>query len=136
MGLIPGLGRYLEGGHGNPLQYSYLENPMDRGTQGPIVHRVTQSQTRLKRLSSSSSTIWEALEGSYLNIIRAPQVVLVVKNMPDSAGDIRDTCVILGWEDSLEEGMATHSSIPTWRIPWTEESGRLQSIGSQRVGDN
>ena len=36
-------------------------------------------------------------------------------------------------EDPLEEGMATHSSIPAWRIPWTEEAGRLQSIGSQRV---
>ena len=40
----------------------------------------------------------------------------------------------LDWEDPLEEGMATHSSIPAWRIPWTEESGRLESIGSQRVG--
>ena len=35
----------------------------------------------------------------------------------------------LGWEDTLEEGMATHSSILAWRIPWTEESGRLQFIG-------
>ena len=40
----------------------------------------------------------------------------------------------LGWEDPLEEGMATHSSNLAWRIPWTEEPGRLQSIGSQRVG--
>ena len=40
----------------------------------------------------------------------------------------------LGWEDSLEEGMATHSSILAWRIPWTEEPGGLQSTGSQRVG--
>ena len=42
----------------------------------------------------------------------------------------------LGWEDSLEEGMATHSSIPAWRIPGTEEIGGLQSTGSQRVGHN
>ena len=40
----------------------------------------------------------------------------------------------LGWEDALEEGMATHSSILSWRIPWTEEPGRLQSMWSQRVG--
>jgi len=40
----------------------------------------------------------------------------------------------LGQEDPLEEGMATHSSILAWRIPWTEESGALQSIGSQGVG--
>ena len=39
----------------------------------------------------------------------------------------------LGWEDLLEERMATHSSILAWRSPWTEESGRLQSMGSQRV---
>ena len=37
----------------------------------------------------------------------------------------------LGWEDPLEEGMATHSSILAWRIPWTEDTGGLQSIGSQ-----
>ena len=40
----------------------------------------------------------------------------------------------LGQEDAPEEGMATHSSIPTWRIPWTEELGRLQSMESQRIG--
>ena len=40
----------------------------------------------------------------------------------------------LGWEDPLEKGMATHSSILAWRIPWTEEPDRLQSIGLQRVG--
>ena len=39
----------------------------------------------------------------------------------------------LGWEDLLEEGMATHSSILEWRIPWTEEPGGLQPMGSQRV---
>ena len=40
----------------------------------------------------------------------------------------------LGQVDPLEEGLATHSSILAWRIPWTEEPGGLQSIGSQRVG--
>ena len=40
----------------------------------------------------------------------------------------------LSWEDPLEKGMATHSSILAWRIPWTEEPGGLQSVGSQRVG--
>ena len=42
----------------------------------------------------------------------------------------------LGWEDPLEKERATHSSIPAWRIPWTEELGRLQFMGSQRVGDD
>ena len=41
---------------------------------------------------------------------------------------------LLGWEDLLEEGMATHTSILAWRIPWTEEHAGLQSKGSQRVG--
>ena len=39
----------------------------------------------------------------------------------------------LGWEDPLEKGMTTHSSIPAWRIPWTKEPSRLQFMGSQRV---
>ena len=52
----------------------------------------------------------------------------VVKNLPI----MQETQVqSLGWEDSLEEGMATHSSILVWRIPWTEEPGRLQPTGSQ-----
>ena len=42
----------------------------------------------------------------------------------------------LGWEDLREEGMATHSSSLAWRIPWTEEPGGLQSIGSHRVGQD
>ena len=42
----------------------------------------------------------------------------------------------LGWEDPLEKGKATHSSILTWRIPWTEEPGGLESMGSQRIGHN
>ena len=40
----------------------------------------------------------------------------------------------LGWEDPLEEGMAAHSSILAWEMPWTEEAGRLQSMGVQRIG--
>ena len=48
-----------------------------------------------------------------------------------NAGDLVQS---LGWEDPLEKGKATHSSILAWRIPWTEEPGGLQSMGSQRVG--
>ena len=58
----------------------------------------------------------------------------MVKNMPANAGDIRNAVGSLGQEDSLEEGRATNSSILSWRIPWTEETGGLQSIGSQKVG--
>ena len=49
--------------------------------------------------------------------------------------EIQETRVqSLSWEDPLEKEMATHSSIFAWRIPWREEPGRLQSMGSQRVG--
>ena len=47
-GSITGLGRFPGGGHGNPLQYSYLENPMDRGAWQATVHRVAKSRTQLK----------------------------------------------------------------------------------------
>ena len=54
----------------------------------------------------------------------------IVKNLPS----VRETQVLsLGQEDPLEKGMATHSSILSWRIPWTEEHGGLQSMGLQRV---
>ena len=61
---------------------------------------------------------------------RASLVAQMVKNLPT----MQETWVqSLGWEDPLEKGMATPSNILAWRIPWTEESGRLQSTGSQRV---
>ena len=49
----------------------------------------------------------------------------MVKNLPANAGDRETWVQSLGQEDPLEEGMATHSSILAWRIPWTEEPGRL-----------
>ena len=61
-------------------------------------------------------------------------MALMVKNPPANTGDVRDAGSIPGSEDPLEKGMATHSSVLVWRIPWTEKSGRLQSMGSQRVG--
>ena len=56
-GSIPGSGRSPGGRNGNPLQYSCLENPMDRGAWGATVHRVVQSQTRLKQLSTQHADI-------------------------------------------------------------------------------
>ena len=58
-------------------------------------------------------------------------IVESVKNMPA----MQETRVqLLGWEDPLEKEMTTHSSTLAWKIPWMEEPGRLQSMGSQRVG--
>ena len=59
--------------------------------------------------------------------------MLVVKNLPVIAEDVRDAVRSLGQEDPLKKGMATHFSILAWKIPWTEEPGGLQFIGSQRV---
>ena len=58
-------------------------------------------------------------------------LVQMLKNPPA----MQETWVrYLGWEDPLEKGTATHSGILTWRNAWTEEPGRLQSMGLQRVG--
>ena len=62
--------------------------------------------------------------------VRASQVAQMVKNLPEMQGTWVQS---LSWEDPLEKGMATHSSIPARRIPWTEKPGGLQSLGSQRV---
>ena len=69
--------------------------------------------------------------GLYMMInIWASQVTLVVENLPANAGD---PGLIPGSGRSLEKKMATHFSILAWRIPWTEEPGGLQSMGSQRI---
>ena len=77
-GSIPLLGRSPGGGHSNALQYSCLENPMDRGGWWATVRVVTESRTRLRDYGSDS------------------QVALVVKNLPANAGDIRDAGSIPG----------------------------------------
>ena len=76
----------------------------------------------------------EQLRDSSINI--SVSILLeaqMVKNLPA----MQETPVrSLGQEDPLEKGMATHSSILAWRIPWTEKPGRLESMGSQRGGHN
>ena len=72
---------------------------------------------------------WENLELAH--IVKGTSLVAqMVKCLPT----MQETQVrSLGWDDPLEKEMATHSSTPAWKIPWTEEPGRLQSMGSQRV---
>ena len=66
---------------------------------------------------------------------RVSQVALEVKNPAANAGDIRDMVQSLGCEEPLKEGgHGTYSRVLAWRIPWTEEPGGLQPMGSQRVG--
>ena len=67
-------------------------------------------------------------------MIWASQVVLVVKNLPVNAGDIRDVGSIPGSGRSPGGGHSNPLEVHAWRIPWTEEPDRLQSIGSQAVG--
>ena len=78
-------------------------------------------------MTSLSLSFFQALlEPSWASL-----AVQTIENLPA----VQETWVLsLGWEDPLEKEMATHSSTLAWKIPWTEESGRLQSIGSQRVG--
>ena len=66
-------------------------------------------------------------------VVGSSLVAQTVKHLPA----MLETWVqFLGWEDPLEKEMATHSSTLVWKIPWTEEPGRLQSMGSQRVTDD
>jgi len=65
--------------------------------------------------------------------LRASQMALVVKNLPAKAGNKRDIILIPDWANPLEEGVATHSSILAWRIPWTEEPGELWSMGHKEL---
>ena len=77
----------------------------------------------------------ESREASWLKLLVNPLEGFpggsVIKNPPTNA---RNMGSVLCWEDPLEEKMATHSNILVWRVPWTEEPGRLQSMGLKRVG--
>ena len=86
-----------------------------------------------KRHNSLPSWIYtESSENNMCNRSQASLVAQIVKNLPA----MQETWVLsLGWEDPLQKGMATHSSILAWRIPWREEPGRLQSTGSHNEWD-
>ena len=147
-------------GNGNPLQCSCLENPRDGGAWWAAIYGVAQSQTQLKRLSSSSKSIMPMKQNNHAGGICSVFIVphcLHYCQFPKSGSEsfsckdqktnfsavaqrlkrlpaMQETWVrSLGREDPLEKEMATHSSILAWRIPWMEEPGGLQSTGSQRV---
>ena len=90
-----------------------------------------QAATPLGRWQSETSTFHRA--ASTTPLPRGAHVAQMVKSLPA----VRETWVRpLCREDPLEKEMATHSSILAWKIPWREVPGRLQSMGSQRVGHN
>ena len=91
---------------------------------------VTHSNGKVDTVVKGSCKHNQGLNSVDLKTLALAQMI---KNLPA----VWETWVpSLGWEDSLEKGMATHSSTLAWRIPWTEEPGGLQSMGSQRVGHN
>ena len=117
---------YIGEGNGSPLQCSCLENPRDRGAWWAAVYGVAQSWTRLKRLSSSSSS----------NNMWASHVVLVVKNLPANTGGAGDVGSIPGSGRSLGGRHGNQLQYSCLENPWTEVRGRLQCIGSKGVRHN
>ena len=129
----------IGGGNGNPLQCSCLKNPRDGGAWWAAVYGVAQSRTRLKRLSSSSSSSMEFL-------VKRTTATLRLSGKESAVQELQDTQVqSLGWEDPLEKEMETHSSILAWRIPmdrgvWqatvhrvTKNRAWLRQLGSTHV---
>ena len=80
------------------------------------------------------SSITYLVAGKIVDHTWALQVTLVIKNLLENAIDVRDACLIPGVGGSPGGGNGNPLSALAWRIPWTEEAGGLQSIGSQRVG--
>ena len=92
----------------------------------PGVNLAQVVKARVRSLAFEDLGRWKVTDGASLVAQFAKNLCAVQEILIQS----------LGWEDPLEKGMATHSSILAWRIPWTEEPGRLQSMGSQRVRHN
>ena len=115
---VPKLGRSPGGVNGNPLQYSCLENPMDRGAWQATVHGITKSWTRL------SDFHFTFIQRGFPSGTNGKE--------PACNAEVRDTGSIPGLGRSPGGGHI--SSILGQRIPWTEKPGRLWSIASQRVG--
>ena len=96
-------------------------------SQGKHKDFITETELRLR--SSKHMLFWTALITHLVTFL----VAQTVKRLPT----MRETRVwSLGWEDPLEKEMATHSSTLAWKFPWMEERGRLQSMRSQRVGND
>ena len=156
------LGRSPGGWDGNPLQYSYPENFMERGAwqvYSPWGHKDLDLTEWLTLLKTSLVVQWLRLHAStagetgyipgwgtkipYASWCNNKKIKFDILGFPGGSDSEESACNVgdlgsirkIPWrrEDPLEKGMAIHSSILSWRIPWTEEPGVLQFIGSQRV---
>ena len=105
-------------------QFRFKPGQADNRVYAFTFHYITFPRERPTYPRNKAKSTW-------YSSIKASKVAPVAKNLPANAGDGRDVVRSLGREAPLEEGMATHSSLLAWRIPWTEEPGRLQSIWSQ-----
>ena len=103
-----------QGPPGSAMLWRLLRPPVSRSTEGWPSHQAPED------FSTHNS---QARESGFPG-------AQTVKNLPAMW---ETQAQPLRWKDPLEKGMATHSSVPAWRIPWAEEPDRLQSIGSQRV---
>ena len=158
-GLIPGSGRPPEGENGNPLQYSWLKNPMDREAWWATVHRVAKSPTQLNTHTQWISWAfcthlickWRQCDFFLTNLdafdfftcwTALARTSNTVSNRNDKSGhsylapDVKGKRSVFyhRYNVSSEKAMAPHSSTLAWKIPWTEEPVRLQSMESLRVG--
>ena len=160
-GSIPGLGRSPGGGNGNLLQYSCLENPMDRGAWQATVHGVPKSQTLLSdwAYTHTQRAITNQLGVKEYCLNKLRELVMdreawcaavhgVTKSRTwQSAWTewnwIGRWAMNMKWKltklckwpgTSQEKAMVPHSSTLAWKIPWMEEPGGPQSMGSHRVG--
>ena len=130
LGLIPDLRRSLGEGKGYPLQYSGLENSTDC-----IVRGVTKNRKRLSNFPFTSLHRCRTMDTEGPNVKLLMDFLLHKGSAPHTSTVLKSSLSIFcPYFDLLEKAMATHSSILTWRIPWPEETGGLQSMGLQRVG--
>ena len=122
-----------------------LRNPMDCSLPGSSIHGIFQA-----RVLEWGAIAFSVCLPTRFYLIRPPSTILVISfanlllrtlaqavNSSTAMQETEETQIkSLGWEDPREEEMATHSNILAWRTPWTEESGRLQAMDSQRVRHN
>ena len=101
-----------------------LSDPMDCSLPGSSVHGIFQARVLEWGAIAFSKGVGYLLQYSWASL-----VATMIKNL---FARLETWIRTMGWKDPLEEGMATHSSILAWEIPWTEEPGRLQSMESQK----
>ena len=121
------------------LSWTYWMRIFESGPPGMNTSHISPSGSNVQSTMHMKTTnrhvhCWLYIRTTWGDVrSRASLVVQWVKSLPA----VQENCVrSLAWEDPLEKEMATHSNILAWRIPWTEEPGRLQSMGSQRVGQD